>query len=123
MRITIPKEKILDGVLITERITGKKETLPVLSCVFIEVGKGLSLRATNLEAGVEVDMPSEVGEKGVVAVPANVLSQTLRSIGSDKVTLKTEEGNLIVESRGTRTPIKAVPHEEFPVLAGASSRK
>ncbi len=123
MRLTTTKEKILSGILMAERITGKKESLPILSCILFDAGRDLTLRATNLEAGIEVSIPCEVEEKGVTAVSATVISQTLRSIGGDKVTLKTEDGNLVVESRGTRTLIKAIPHEEFPALSGASEQK
>ena len=123
MRLATTKEKILLGVLMAERITGKKETLPILSCLLLEAGKDLVVRATNLEAGIEVQVPAEVGEKGVVAVSASVLSQTLRSIGGEAIQLKTEEGNLIIESRGTKTLIKAIPHEEFPALSSGSEKK
>ncbi len=127
MKITTTKEKILNAVQLAERVTGKKESLPVLSCVLINVGgssKGeVVVKATNLEAGVEISVPCEVEDKGVVAVSAVVLSQTLRSISNEKVIFKTEDGNLIVESRGTKTLIKAIPHEEFPELGtGADSK-
>ncbi len=123
MRITIPKEKILNAILLAERITGKKETLPILSCVLLDVGKELSVRATNLEAGVEVVSQCEVGEKGIVAVPAGIFSQTLRSLSGNTVTLQTDEGNLLVESRGTKTLIKAVPHDEFPSFGVVDGKK
>ena len=120
MLLSTTKEKILNAVLAAERVTGKKETLPVLSCLFFEAEKRgeLVVSATNLEAGVEVRVPADVEEGGVVAVSSATVSQTLRSIGGDKVKFKTEDGNLIVESRGTRTLIKAVSHEEFPKLSG-----
>lgn len=117
MKVIIKKEKLLSAVVIGERVVGKKESLPILSCVIIEAGKEVSVRATNLEAGIEIKIPCEVEEKGVVAVPASVFSQTLRSINSDKVTIGTDGGNLLVEARGTRTLIKAVPHDEFPTLS------
>ena len=126
MKLTTIKEKILNAVQLAEKITGKKESLPVLSCVLLEVvsGKGeLIVRATNLEAGVEVSVPCEVEDAGVVAVSASVLSQTIRSISGEKISLKTEDGNLVVESRGTRTLIKAIPHEEFPALGGENDVK
>lgn len=123
MRITTTKEKILNAVLIAERIVGKKESLPILSCILLDVGRNLSVRATNLEAGVEIQIPCEVEDKGVVAVAAGVLSQTLRSISGEKISLKTDEGNLVIESRGTKTLIKAVPHEEFPPFSAAGSEK
>lgn len=118
MKIAIIKEKIMNAILIAERITGKKETLPVLSCILFEIDKDLLVRATNLEAGVEIRIPCDVEEKGKIAVSAAVLSQTLRSIGGEKVFFKTNEGNLIVESKGTKTLIKAIPHDEFPILSG-----
>src|SRR3989338_6447650 len=122
MKVTTTKEKILNAVLLAERITGKKESLPVLSCVLLEVGGDLLVRATNLEAGIEIHVPCEIEDKGVVAVSAVVLSQTLRSISVEKITLKTEEGNLVIESRGTKTLIKSIPSEEFPKLGEADEK-
>jgi DNA polymerase-3 subunit beta len=124
MKLTATKERILNAVLLAERITGKKESLPILSCVVLDAkGNEVVVKATNLEAGVEIIFPAEVQEKGVVAVSAAVLSQTLRSISSEKIECKVEDGNLVVTSRGTRTLIKAVPHDEFPTLAGAADKK
>jgi DNA polymerase III subunit beta len=116
MQFSTPKEKILNAVLIAERIVGKKESLPVLSCIVLEAGKDLSLRSTNLEAGVEIRVAGDVGDKGIVAVPASILSQTLRAVSGDKIILKTDGPNLLVEARGSKTLIKAVPHDEFPAL-------
>jgi DNA polymerase-3 subunit beta len=101
MQFTTTKEKILNSILIAERIVGKKESLPVLSCILLDASKDLAVRSTNLEAGVEMRVAGEVGDKGVVAVPASILSQTVRSVSGDKVTLKTEGANLLIESRGS----------------------
>jgi DNA polymerase-3 subunit beta len=116
MKISTTKEKILNAILTAERITGKKESLPILSCILIDANREITLKATNLEAGIEFTVPGEITEKGTVAVPASILSQTIRSIGGDKVTFSSEDGNLLIESRGTKTLIKAIPHEEFPAL-------
>jgi DNA polymerase-3 subunit beta len=122
MKIGTTKEKILTAILMAERITGKKESLPILSCILIDASKDIQLRATNLEAGIEIRVPGEVQEKGIIAIPAGVLSQTIRSISGDTITLSSEEGNLLIESRGTKTLIKAVPHEEFPALPGGTGK-
>jgi DNA polymerase-3 subunit beta len=123
MRITTTKEKFLQAILLAERIVGKKESLPVLSCVLLEATQKLSVRATNLEAGIEITIPADIEEKGTVAVSATVLAQTIRAVASDKITLKTEEGGLVVESRGTKTLIKAIPHEEFPTQFSAQNNE
>ena len=123
MKIGTTKEKILRAVLLAERITGKKESLPILSCILLDASKELSVRSTNLEAGIDIPITAEIEERGVVAVTATVLSQTLRSISGEKIILKTEDGNLIIEAKGTKTLIKAIPHEEFPILAAADVNK
>jgi DNA polymerase-3 subunit beta len=123
MKFTTTKEKILEAVLLAERITGKKESLPVLSCILLDVEKTCVVRATNLEAGIEVNVQCEVEEKGIVAVPASVFSQTLRSISAEKIEFRTEDGNLIIISKGTRTLIKSVPNEEFPKLSDINEKK
>lgn len=116
MKFATTKNHIQTGVVLAERITGKKETLPVLSCILIEVDSKIVLRATNLEAGIEVTVPGDIEEKGVIAIPAGIFSQTLRSITSEKIHFKIDEGNLLIESRGSKTLIKSIPHAEFPVL-------
>ena len=124
MKISTRKESIVQAVLLSERVTGKKESLPILSCILIDAQENVVVRATNLESGVDVRVPAEIEEKGKVAVMASVLSQTLRSINSDTVTLKTnDDGNLVIESRGTKTVIKAIPHDEFPTLSRDTSEK
>lgn len=122
MKITVTKERLAQAIQLTERLVGKKESLPVLSCILMEAGETLSVRATNLEAGIDVSVPAEVKEKGVVAVPAAILSQTIRSISGETVTLTVEDSNVRIESRGTKTLIKAVPHDEFPLLGGTDKK-
>ena len=63
MKIGTTKERFLNAVLLAERIVGKKESLPVLSCILIEANeKEICLSATNLEAGVDIRIPAEVEE-------------------------------------------------------------
>ena len=124
MNLTTTKEKILSASVIAERVVGKKESLPILSCVLLDAGSTLYVRSTNLESAIDISVVSEIKEKGTIAVPATIFSQTIKSINSDKISLKSESGNLLVESRGARTLIKSIPNEEFPILSrGDDSKK
>ncbi len=119
MKISTSKEHLLHAVQLAGRITGKKESLPILSCILLEAAeKELTIRATNLEAGIEIVIPANIQDEGVIAVPAGVISQTIQSISGDTVALHISEGNLLVESRGSKNLIKAIPHDEFPSLVG-----
>lgn len=117
MKFTALRDKLLNAALIAERMVGKKESLPVLSCIHLSVGKDLVMQATNLEAGVRLRVLGESSEKGEAAIPSSVFIQTLRSTSSDKITLSREGQNVLVTARGTRTLIKAVSHEEFPSIS------
>ena len=124
MKIGTTKERFLNAVLLAERIVGKKESLPVLSCILIEANdKEICLSATNLEAGLDIRIPADIEETGVIAVNAHVLAQTIRSISGDKIAFRSEDSNLLIESRGTKTLIKAVPHAEFPALTTETETK
>lgn len=124
MKLHTTKEYLLRAVALAERITGKKESLPILSCILLEaVDKTLIIRATNLEAGIEIAVPATIETSGRIAVPAPVVSQTIRSVGGDTLTLREIEGNLSIESRGSKNLIKAVPHEEFPSLPYPNNKK
>ncbi len=118
MHFTATHDSLLKAIHIAERIVGKKESLPVLSCVVLDVGGSeCVVKSTNLEAGVEVRVHADVKEKGVIAVPASILSQTIRSSSGDKIVLRVDQGNLRVEAKGLKTVIKALPHDEFPSIS------
>lgn len=118
MNITIPKEILLEHLELLSKITTRHVTLPVLQCILIEAREDVViLRATNLEIGVEIEIKATVNETGTLAVPANILSQTIQYSTQKKVVLREEEGKLVVESDNSETTIKAIPHEEFPVIA------
>ena len=117
MKFTTTKEKILTAIQLAERIVGKRESIAVLSSIVLSAEGGVVVRSTNLEAGIEVHIPSEITETGMIAINPSVLLQTIRAISNDTVVLQTEDNNLIVESKNSRTLIKAVPHDEFPLFS------
>jgi DNA polymerase III subunit beta len=118
MKIECIKEKLSQAIGKAERVTGKNLTLPVLSCVLIEAYKGtLTIKATNLDLGVEITLPVKIEKEGMVAVPGGILNAFLQSIYNDKnITLELKEGNLHVSTTHTSTVIKSLPHDDFPSI-------
>ena len=115
MHITINREELLDKLELVGRVSVKHMTLPVLQCVLLDVkGTTFTVHATNLEIGIEASIQVKVEEEGSVAVPASILTQTVQYMQVKDVTLRSEEGVLVIEGSGSQTNIKLVPHEEFP---------
>lgn len=116
MNITTTKETLLTALTLAERLVGKKESLPVLSCVVFDVTDTCVLRATNLEAGIEITIQADIKEKGTCAIPAHILSQTIRTLSGDKIVLRLDGDNVGIESKGSTSLLKAISAEEFPQL-------
>ena len=124
MELSASKEYLLSAISIAERMTGKKESLPVLSCILLEAeNKVLSVRSTNLEAGVDVRVPASITTNGTIAVPTSVLRETIRSMSGDTIKLNEHDGNLSIESKTSKNLIKAFPYEEFPTLPAGKEKK
>lgn len=128
MYIEIEKEKLLKHLELTARVSTKHQTLPVLQCALFDATASkneLTLRATNLELGIEAKVAAHIKEAGMLAVPATLLTQTIGLLRDIMVTLKTEGEMLVVETGKSRTTIKTLPHDEFPVipqLSGTSQK-
>lgn len=74
MKIESVKEKLAGAIAKAEKVTGRSSSLPILKCVLIETGEnGVTIKATNLDLGIEIQIPVKVTEKGRVAVPGTFL--------------------------------------------------
>jgi DNA polymerase-3 subunit beta len=118
MHIEVEREKLLQQLELASRISTRHQTLPVLQCVLFDAsGAGaLSLRATNLELGFEAKISAEIKDGGILAVPATVLTQTVALLRDKMLTLKNDGELLLVGTGKSRTVIKTIPHDEFPVI-------
>lgn len=118
MRITIQLEKLSQFVSKVEKVAGKNPSLPILSCILFEVvDKTLTMRATNLDLGVEAKVQVSDAEDGRIAVPASILSSYLGQLsGEREVTLRDKSGNLSIESSKGKSLIKALESDDFPTL-------
>ncbi len=118
MKLECTKEKLWAAVSKAEKIAGKHLTLPVLSCILLEAKNNLlSVKATNLDVGVEIAFSVKIEEEGTIAIPGGILSGFLSNLHTDKnIKLETVKGNLFVSSAKTAITIKSVPHEDFPTI-------
>ena len=118
MKIECDKLKIENAIQKTSKLASKHLTLPVLSCVYLEVlsNNKLIIKATNLDIGIEIELKVKTLEKGIVAVPAGVLLGVLSSIKDDNLVFETKENNLKISSKKNSVIIKCLSHEDFPSI-------
>jgi DNA polymerase III subunit beta len=118
MNIECVKDRLTRALSKAERITGKNITLPILSCVLLEVEDSiLTIKATNLDLGIEIKLPVKMTTPGRVAVSGSVLNSFISNLTNDKnVTLESIEGNLKVHTKHSESIIKAFPADDFPTI-------
>jgi DNA polymerase-3 subunit beta len=118
MKIECSIDKIKKALISVERITGKNLTLPVLgSVLWVATGKTLKLRATNLNIGIEIEIPAKIEKEGVVAVRGDILSSLFSILQGDlMVKFELINGNLLVKTNTSTILLKSILHEDFPTI-------
>lgn len=124
MKLEINFQKLKSVIDLTSRIAGKHPTLPVLSCVLMEFKKNSAVfKATNLDIGIEVEVPIKSDGTGMVAIPANILSSFVSQAydQSQMVHMEIEGNNLHISSTKSKGVIKTLPPDDFPSIPKISA--
>lgn len=118
MKIECIKEQLEDALLKADKIAGKNTTLPVLSGFYFQAQQNsLTIKATNLDLGVSISIPVKVVEPGIVVVPAHIITSFISSLSKDRnITLSSKDQVLEIKTSSTKTSIKILPSEEFPII-------
>ncbi|PIP73456.1 MAG: DNA polymerase III subunit beta [Candidatus Lloydbacteria bacterium CG22_combo_CG10-13_8_21_14_all_47_15] len=118
MKIECVKEKLKNAVVLADRVTGKNVSLPALkSLVLIAKEKSIVIKATNLEVGVEYEIPARVHREGVTAVPGAVFSSVMSTLYNDEVvTLEVVKDNLFISTKHNSVVVKTESYEDFPLI-------
>jgi DNA polymerase III subunit beta len=118
MKLECSVEKIKNALITCERMTGKNLTLPVLgSVLWVASNKTLTLRSTNLNIGIEIEVPAKIEKEGIVAIRGDILSSLFSVLQGDSiVSFELINGNLSVKTKSNIILLKSIPHEDFPTL-------
>jgi len=118
MKLECSIEKIKNALMTVDRITGKNLTLPVLgSVLWVATGKTLKLRATNLNIGIEIEIPVKIEKEGVVAIRSDILSSLFSILSGDSmVSFELINNNLSVKTKTNTIILKSIPSDDFPTI-------
>lgn len=115
MKCICEKETLKEAIGITSRLVSTRSTLPVLQAILITTGNNsLTLRTTDLEQALEVEIDSEIEEGGAIAVPGKIITDFLQNNNDTTVTLEVEDTTLLISSANHKARIKSFPAEDYP---------
>lgn len=119
MDFYITKEEVVKSLNYTLGVVEKRQTLPILSNVLLEVDESsLKLTATDLESEISTTSTiSSYKSGGKTTAPARKLSDLCRLLPDlAEIHLFLDGDNLKIESGSGKYSISTLPSEDFPVF-------
>jgi DNA polymerase-3 subunit beta len=116
MEIIVKKSELVNALARVQGIVEKKNTVPILSCVLLEVeGSHLFVSATDLEISLRSRYEANVSSEGAVTAPAKKLFEIVRELSDGDVRMTAEEGGWVrIEQGRSRFKVMSLPKEDFP---------
>jgi DNA polymerase-3 subunit beta len=120
MKLSIERGKLLRSLGHVQSVVEKRNTIPILSNVQIEVENGsLALTATDLDLAIVDTTEVDIAESGATTVPAHTLFDIVRKLPDGaEVELSLEADQRLALSAGrSKFALACLPKEDFPVMS------
>lgn len=117
MQFSISREALLRPLTLVAGVVERRQTLPVLSNVLIELdGDQVALTGTDLEVElIGRTVASAVEQQGAATVPARKLMDICKSLPEQSdIQLSVEDGRAVLTSGRSRFTLSTLPAAEFP---------
>ncbi len=119
MKIVLPTKKLIESLDIASRFVSKNATLPILQNIYMKASiDTLTIRATDMEKYVEIQLPCEIKLEGAITVNAKMLSDIISTIEQPETEITVEQQNYVMTiSAGKDTfEINGIPASEYVAL-------
>lgn len=118
MKITIPRQDLLDTVNKVKAVVPSKSALPILSHLLIEtVGAGIRVSATDLKVSIQCCVDCNVRKQGALTVSCQRLASILTELPDKEITLTLGENNVVELVCGRiHTKLFSMPVDQFPPI-------
>ncbi len=118
MKITIPRQDLLDTVNKVKSIVSSKSALPILSHILMETRESaVRVAATDLKVSIECTVDCTVHEAGALTISSQRLSSILSELPNEDISL-TLVGDNVIELKCGRieTKLFSMSPDEFPPI-------
>ena len=118
MKFQCQRDRFINAFSKAEKVTSKGGVNPILKAVLIEGKNGfVTLKATNLDLGIEVTLPVKMDQAGTLAVSSSILGSFVSGLDKEKtLSFVKDEDILKVSTEYSSASLKLYAHEEFPLI-------
>jgi DNA polymerase-3 subunit beta len=121
MEFTIERPSLLGGLSLAQGIVERRNTIPILGNVMIEVKVGtLTITATDLEVGVRTELSCQGAKNGTTTLNARKLFEVVRETEASEVALKSLEGDWVeIKCGRAKFKMMGLDPRSFPAMPKA----
>lgn len=118
MKFNCSKESLMMALNIAQKAVSSKTTLPILEGILFSVkNNNLLLRSTNLEIGVEVNIPAVVEKEGEIVLSSAITGELIRKMSGSVVFFESNEHHQMkIECLLSNFTLKSLATDEFPAF-------
>jgi len=125
MKLSVSKEKLLQGLQTVQNVVSTRTTLPILSNVLLEAADGqLRLTTTDLDVGIRGGIEAAIEKPGAATLPARRLFTIVRELPSAEILIEIDSKSVAsIRCGPSFFKILGLPQEEFPPLPNFEGAK
>ena len=116
MKITLPRDQLLEAVSWAAHAIPDRPVSPQLACLRLQAHAGLTVSAFDYEVSAETSVPAEVAEEGAALVPGRLLADIVRNLPARPAELTTDGTRMTLRCGASTFTLALVPDEAYPAL-------
>ncbi|MCI9156310.1 MAG: DNA polymerase III subunit beta [Lawsonibacter sp.] len=116
MKFSCEKALLSSAISVASRAVATKSSIPAMEGILVEAGDTLRLTGYNLETGIQVTVPAEIGEKGSLVLSARLFGEIIRKMPDDVVAFSSQDYMVNIQCGLSKFNILGTDPEEFPEL-------
>ncbi len=115
MKVICDRGALVEALTLVGGVVVARTPKPVLKCVKIVAGEGLTLSATDTEISIQLTTPRvEVQEPGEVLVPADKLQQIVRESIDPTLAIESEQEQVLITGADSKFKVFGQAPGDFP---------
>lgn len=96
MKFNCEKQKLQDGISISNKAITGKTTMPILEGIYIKASKnGLTLIGSDMDLSIETFVEADVIEEGTIVVDSKIFSEIIRKLPNSDIYIETLDNDII----------------------------
>lgn len=119
MQFSCAHEHLNKAVALVGRAVSTRATMPILSNILLETRKdAVKLAATDLDHGIQTEIPAKVKQGGAITLPARLFSEIVTNLPAAEVQIKAGDATTDVEVQceSVKYDLIGLPAADFPLM-------